>query len=200
MIMWKLLLLMPSLCSFSWAAPAWIGYGSAVSTLTSKNQENIYMGFELGLKEVIGKDKTEKILVSRKIVTSSQLGAISVAQDLLNQKVHAVFGFSGSHDSLLAGKILGKANILTIFPGSNHNDISKLGKFVYTTGHSMSLEVSNTLSFLNKFFPGKKGAAIFNPQAAASDSIDKIMSNLLKQKHKPVYLFFLDKTLYINFH
>ena len=158
-----------------------IGYGSSTSTLTSKNQENIYMGFELGLKEMIGSQKFAELIVIEQDRSGSQLGSIDSLKKILKKNVVAVFGYSGSHDSILVGKYMKDRSVLTIVPGSNHNELKNLGPTVFTTGHSMDEEVNNTFEFINKKFGKKKGFAIFNKYAVASSSIDE----LLKKKSLP---------------
>jgi ABC-type branched-subunit amino acid transport system substrate-binding protein len=177
-----------------------IGFGSAVSTMTARTQVNVYMGFELGLREVLGKEIATRVLVTRQESVPKQLGAMEMARELVSQNVAAVFGFSGSHDSLLAGRVLRDKKMLTLFPGSNHNDIRNFGKYVYTTGHSMDTEVSNTLDFIRKHYIQKKGLAIINLQAAASHSIDKILTDQLPALAGSVKMekLFLDKNLTLS--
>lgn len=178
-----------------------LGYGSSTSTLTAKNQENIFMGFELGFKELVGEKKASEILIVKQNMNDSQLGALESLKFLMEKAVIGIAGFSGSHDSVLVGKNMKDKNILTIFPGSNHNSINEFGSSVFTTGHSMNEEVVNTLTFIEKFFVKKSGFAIINKYAVASSSIDILLNNprlnkmLVSSKLEKLYL---DKNLLLS--
>lgn len=153
-----------------------IGYGSSTATLTSKNQENIFMGFEYGLNEEIG-ERGSKIIMREQDNSGSQTASIGAAKKLYDNNVAGIFGFSGSHDSVLVGQYLAHKEILTILPGSNHNSLKDFGAAVFTTGHSMDTEVTTSIDFINHNFKRKKGIAIINPFALASASIDKILDS-----------------------
>lgn len=167
-----------------------IGYGYSTATLTSKNQENIYMGFELGLKLILGEKKAQEVLFVEHDQTGRQLGALAVIDSLKKKNVAGIFGFSGSHDSVLVGKLIKNSGILTIVPGSNHNALKDFGSTVHTTGHSMDTEVANTIEFFKSKFSKEKGIAIINHYALASSSIEQIL-----KKSFPIDLVYMDKDL-----
>ncbi|MBI3555699.1 MAG: ABC transporter substrate-binding protein [Deltaproteobacteria bacterium] len=159
-----------------------IGYGSSTAIITPKIQEGFLMGFELGLKEMIGREKAADVLRVRQITGSSQLGAEKSATELLNQNVSALFGFPGSHDSLVVGRVAKETGVLTIVAGSNHNDLREMGPNFYTTGFSMDYEVESMLSFAQKLYRGKKGLVIINPSAVASMSQEAIFKRVIAEK------------------
>lgn len=171
----KMLLLMLLIASNSYAENL-VGYGSSSATLTSKNQENIFMGFEYGLNEEIG-ERGSKIIMREQDNSGSQTASIGAAKKLFENGVAGIFGFSGSHDSVLVGQYLAHKEILTIVPGSNHNSLKDFGAAIFTTGHSMDTEVATSVDFINRMFKGKSGIAIINPFALASASIDKILDS-----------------------
>lgn len=176
-----------------------VGYGSSTSSLTSKNQENIFMAFELGLIETMGAERTNKVLVRNQDNSGSKIGAIKSATELMAQDVSALFGFSGSHDSVLVGKLVASKKILTIVPGSMHNDLATFGDTFFTTGHSMDLEVENTLSFIERKFPNSKGAVIINRYAVPSASAEKILlEKYSNTKWGDLKKFHINKDLYLS--
>ncbi len=157
------------------------------------------MAFEFGLIESLGEERTTKILVRNQDNSGSKIGAIKVANELLNQNVAALFGFSGSHDSVLVGKLVSGKNILTIVPGSMHNDLASFGDAFYTTGHSMDLEVQNTIEFIDRTFPKARGAVIINRYAVASSSAEKILiEKHLNNPRISLKLMYLNKDLNLD--
>ena len=145
-----------------------IGYGSSTAIITAKIQEGFLMGFELGIRKILGLEKARQIVRVNQVSSSSQLGALQSASELVRQNVASLFGFPGSHDALLAGDALATLDLMAMFPGCNHNGLRELGPDVYTTGHSMDVEVESLLTFIERNFPGKRALVIINPTAAPS--------------------------------
>lgn len=179
-----LLLFSLSLNLDSQGAEAKIGYGSSLSAVNAKTQESVYMGFELGLKRTLKVNSVTNLLLTAQSSQSTELAAQQAARTLVDQGAIAIFGFTGSHDSMVAGKELKKDDILTVFPGSNLDEIASIGEHIYTTGQPMTVEVSHTLRFLSNKFASKKGLMVINPTAIPSVKGGEIArSYILDPKH-----------------
>ncbi len=176
-----------------------IGYGSSTAVVTAKIQEGFLMGFELGFKKVLGERESDTSLLINQKNSSSQLAAKDSAYELIKKDVVALFGFPGSHDAILAGRIARDNKILAIFPGCNHSDLANLGPFVHTTGHSMQEEVSAIMSFATKKFKGKKGLVVVNPTAAPSLNQEAIfIDKAIKYNEVKLNLVRLNKQLLLD--
>ncbi|MEZ4815074.1 MAG: ABC transporter substrate-binding protein [Bdellovibrionota bacterium] len=178
----NLFIVLSCLLPFGLKANFKLGYGSSTAVVNSRIQEGFLMGFDLGIRKMLGDKRVRELLTINQVEGASQLGAIQSASELVEKGVVALFGFPGSHDSLLAAKIAQKANVLFVAPGCNHNGLGKVGDTVYTTGHSMDREVSSMLDFLKRFYSKKKGLVIINPSASPSLSQEDIFKQQLQDK------------------
>ncbi len=180
---YSLILLATSMMANS-AIAAVIGYGSSNAVLPSKNQEFVYMGFELGILQHVSEKAFTELVEIRQSSNGKQLEAQNVARDLIKGGARLLIGFPTSHEALLTTKIARENNVMAVFAGASHSDLATMGPMVYTTGESMEYAVRSTLDFIQKRFPSRKGALIGNPFAVFSKNQD---DHYLKLLQEPTY-------------
>jgi ABC-type branched-subunit amino acid transport system substrate-binding protein len=108
------------------------------------------MGFELGFASVWRGRSPDLGIVYDNDTTGNPLAASRAAGRLISNGSIGLFGFPGSHDSLLAAKVALNAGVVAVFPGCNHSDLANFGPYVLTTGYHMSFEVRSMLDFAQK--------------------------------------------------
>jgi len=163
------------------AGAAVIGYGSSNAVLPSKNQELVYMGFELGILQHITEKAFSELVEIKQSSNGKQLDAQYVARELIKDGARLLIGFPTSHEALLTSKIARENNVMAVFAGASHSDLATMGPMIYTTGESMEYAVRSTLDFIQKRFPNSKGALIGNPFAVFSKNQDDHYLKLLQE-------------------
>lgn len=159
------------------------GYGSSNSVITPRIQEGFLTGFQLGISQFLDEKSQNTDIKIKQINDSSPLGAVNSANILINEGVKSLFGFPGSTDALLVGKIAKEHNILYVAPGCNHEALASFGDTVYSTGHSSYAEVSFQLRFIKENLHLKHVLVIINPMAAPSAVLGPIFKNVVNEKN-----------------
>lgn len=150
-----------------------VGYGSSNAIITDKILEGFLSGFELGYSSL---DKSDSFRVEQSR-DQSALGSVRSAQKLLNSGAIGLFGFPGSSDALLVGKIAQKEQIISVFPGCNHTGLGQLGNTVFSTGHTSDSEIRSQLRFTFEKLKKRRVLAIINPMAAPSAVEEEILNS-----------------------
>lgn len=178
------------LCLFSVSievvAQSPIGYGWSTATLSTKNQEWFYTGFELGFLQNFTNDEMKR-MVSLKVDNSGSLDSgAKLADQFINEGKIFLTGFTTSHDALLASeqiKLKG-ASVVALYIGPGHEKLAKMGDNVYTTGESMQQTAKAMVKFINSRFLGKSGLVISNLEAVFSINNRDMLKDVLNHSEK----------------
>ena len=157
-----------------------IGYGSSNVVLTSKSQEAVYMGFEVGVEATAHKPVPKGWLVNENSENGTPLGSRRVAQHLIDSGAAMLVGFPTSYDALLAADVAKKANVLAIFRGC-HSDLAKKGDLVFTADATMERLVVSDLDLIASIPGLKRGLMVTNPVNPASTNQEDEFIRMSKQ-------------------
>lgn len=165
-----------------------IGYGSSTAVISPAFQENVFLGFELAFQKILGKERADSVLVTRRLNDKTIQGASVSAEALMKEGVVGLVGFPVSHDALLAADVAKKYGVLGIMGGAAHSDIAERGPLVYSTGAAMDTLLETLCDFLESTFAAKRGLTIVNPFAVFSVNQEKLLARKIEKDHPGIQM------------
>lgn len=124
--------------------PIEVAFGATTSVVPAMRQEYVYRGFKLALEHHLKDRKLLDRNLAQILESQRKSAPITLINRLLENNAKIVFGFSSSHEALLAAPMVVKKEALLITSAS-HDSLSSFGPNVHSIGVSIS-QVANTLS------------------------------------------------------
>lgn len=148
--------------------PSEVAFGSTTSVVPAMRQEYVYRGFKLALEHHL-KDKKLLDRTFAQILDSQRKSApITLVNKLLDNNAKIVFGFSSSHEALLAAPVFVKKDALLITSAS-HDSLASFGPNV----HSIGVSISKVANILSKKI---KDMGLKNSRGLLIEKIDSVFS------------------------
>ena len=175
-----------------------IGYGYTSNFISVARQEHFLMGFRFGLKEGFKNlkpsggpcDSFDKIKIIQKFdYTNKPLSAVRVANELIDENVLFLAGFSSSHEAILAANIAMKNEMAILLAGGAASQLARFGNYSYSTSAGRIVYSKAYIGYFEKHYQNKKVVIIAKKDNVFSeDTLKDLKSNQKSVQLIPVYL------------